>query len=563
MKYVIGGILLLIVLFIVGLIWRKRVYDEVDRLESWKMDIMNRRVTDELSKVKNLNLSGETQEKFEAWRSKWDHILTKNLPELEEDLFDAEEAADKYQLKRVNKVIQVTEGKLEAIETTIASMYEELDTLLNSEQNSREQMEAVGPELKELSKTLVENRHLYGKAVYVFERQIAELQTHFDDYESLVEQGDYLEADELAQSTRQRVNQLKQEIDKFPTLLKKAQTELPEQLHELSDGLDEMQEEGYRVSHFSFKPEIHKFDRSLKEVVARLQQADQNNADKELEEIETRVQEMYLMLEKEAVAHNYVEKQYGPMKSQLDELEYVLQLTEKEIEEIQYSYHLDDEDIETHRSLKTWYNQLKSRVFNLNEKRENSDASFVELREELEETQEQLNQLKDKQENFSEDVQALRKDEHQAKEKLVEMEQLLIDTHRKLKRSNLPGIPESLYKGMRETGEKLNEVFDCLEQQPLDMHEVSRKLEAAVQMTEEVNQSANETLDVAGLAERVIQYSNRYRSQNPLLAAKLLEAEAQFRDCHYKEALDLAAGALKEVDPQAISRLENKEQVLA
>ncbi|WP_079479409.1 septation ring formation regulator EzrA [Halobacillus salinus] len=563
MKYVVGGILLLIVLFIVGLIWRKKIYDEVDRLESWKMDIMNRRVTDELSKVKNLNLSGETQEKFEAWRGKWDQILTKDLPELEEDLFDAEEAADKYQFKRVKKVIRHTEEKLEAIEGNIASMYEELDMLLNSEQHSREQMDAIGPELKELSKTLVEDRYLYGEAVHVFERQIVELETKFDDYESLVAQGDYIEADELAQETREDVTQLKAEIEQFPELLKKSHAELPEQLRELSAGLDEMKEEGYRVSHFSFQPEIHKFERSLREIVARLQQADQSDVARELEEMETRVQEMYVLLEKEAVAHNYVDKQYEPLKAQLDELDYVLRQTEKEIEEIQHSYHLDDEDIEMYRSLKSWYNQLSGRLFNLNEKRENSNASFVELRKELEDAQEQLKELEEKQESFSENVQALRKDERAAKDKLSEMEQLLIDTHRRLKRSNLPGIPEELYKAMQDAGAKLDYVFQCLDQQPLDMHDVAEKLEEAVQLTEELNQSANETLELAERSERIIQYANRYRSQNPLLAAKLLEAESAFRECHYQEALELATEGLNEVDPQAVSRLENKERVLA
>ncbi|MCA0969802.1 septation ring formation regulator EzrA [Halobacillus litoralis] len=563
MEYVIGGILLLIVLFITGLIWRKRVYDEVDRLESWKMDIMNRRVTDELSKVKALNLSGETQEKFEGWRNRWDQILTKELPELEEDLFDAEEAADKYQFNRVKRVVAHTEGKLEAIEESIASMFEELDTLLNSEQNSREEMESLKPELKALSKELVDQRHAYGKAVHVFERRIAEWQASFDEYEHLVEQGDYLEADELAQSTSRQVKQLKEEVEQFPILYKKAQTELPEQLKELTNGLQEMKEDGYRLSHFSFKPEIHNFERSLKSMAAKLQQGDQTDVEKELTEIEARVQEIYLMLEKEAVAHNFVEKQYGPLQSQLDELDYVLELTEKEIEEIQYTYQLGDEDIETYRSLKKWYSQLKNRLYQVDEKRGDGETSFAEIREEMEEAQEHLQQLKEKQESFSENVQTLRKDELEAKEKLAEMEQKLMDTHRRLKRSNLPGIPEVVFEKMKAAGEKITIVFDYLEQQPLDMSRVGEKLEEAVQLTEELTQAANETLRTAELAERVIQYANRYKSKHPLLAAKLLEAEAEFRECRYQSALELAKEALNEVDPHAFSRLEDKEQVLA
>lgn len=52
MEYLIGFILLIIALLILGLILRRKIYDHVDRLEEWKIDIMNRNVTEELSRVK-------------------------------------------------------------------------------------------------------------------------------------------------------------------------------------------------------------------------------------------------------------------------------------------------------------------------------------------------------------------------------------------------------------------------------------------------------------------------------------------------------------------------------
>ena len=79
MDYVIGFILVIIVIIIVGLLLRKRLYDSVDYYESWKLDIMNRNVAQELSKVKELNLEGETKENFEEWKDKWDNILTNDL----------------------------------------------------------------------------------------------------------------------------------------------------------------------------------------------------------------------------------------------------------------------------------------------------------------------------------------------------------------------------------------------------------------------------------------------------------------------------------------------------
>ena len=52
MELVIGAILIILIIFVSGYIIKKKFYKEIDRLESWKIEIMNRPVIDELGKVK-------------------------------------------------------------------------------------------------------------------------------------------------------------------------------------------------------------------------------------------------------------------------------------------------------------------------------------------------------------------------------------------------------------------------------------------------------------------------------------------------------------------------------
>src|SRR5690625_5209842 len=127
MELFIGIILAIIVLIVIGLILRKRVYDQVDRLEAWKLDIMARNVAGELSKIKNLTLSGETQEKFEAWKERWDYIVGKELADIEEHLLDAEDAADKFRISKAKKVLKETEEILQSIEGSIDNILSELE----------------------------------------------------------------------------------------------------------------------------------------------------------------------------------------------------------------------------------------------------------------------------------------------------------------------------------------------------------------------------------------------------------------------------------------------------
>lgn len=143
---------------IICLILRKRVYDTVDRLEGWKMDIMDRNVASQLGRIKRLNLTGETQEKFELWKDRWESILTKELPDIEEYLFDAEEAADRYRFSKGKKTLNEAEQILESIEKDIEKLVKEVDGLLESEEISRKEIEEHQPTLKVLRKEISQNR---------------------------------------------------------------------------------------------------------------------------------------------------------------------------------------------------------------------------------------------------------------------------------------------------------------------------------------------------------------------------------------------------------------------
>src|SRR5690625_4147164 len=119
MEIIIGIILAIIALIIIGLILRKRVYDNVDRLEAWKLDIMGRNVAAQLSQIKSLNLSGETQVKFEAWKERWDYIVSKELADIEEHLLDAEDAADRFMIPKGKKILKEAEETLNSVESSI------------------------------------------------------------------------------------------------------------------------------------------------------------------------------------------------------------------------------------------------------------------------------------------------------------------------------------------------------------------------------------------------------------------------------------------------------------
>lgn len=562
MAYVIGSILVVIALIILGLILRKKVYDDVDRLEGWKMDIMNRNVTSELAKVKSLNLSGETQENFESWKERWDRILTRELPDIEEFLLDAEEAADRFRVRTAKKNLKTVNETLQVIEKEIQKMFDELDHLLASEQSSREEIEEIEPRLKELKKFLLQQRHLYGKAEIRFEVEIDELTEKIGLYYELTDNGDYFEAQEVVNEVKDKLNITEGQIKDYPVVYKKCRQEIPGQIEDLLSGIKTMKADGYRIEHYGFEKELHTLQESLLEIITKLETGDVSEIFELVIPIEERIAEMYKLLEKEAIAKSYVEKQLPGYRQLIEEVAQDFDDTKNEVKHLQETYYFEERDMELHLNLEKWMKQLHKQYEQIEKELEETEGtSHTEIRDLLETGHKELLELQESHDEFKDQVHAFRKDELEAKESVLDMRKQLYSTNRKLQKSNIPGVPGYIWGLLEETTGKADKVVEKLEKQPLDMGEVQQSLSEAQEAVQLMIEKTDVLLDQARLVEIVIQYANRYRSQYPHLAEKLYESEVMFRNYEYENALEEAVKALEEIEPGALKRLEEFSKV--
>lgn len=554
--YIIGFILLIIVIIITGLILRKQVYDTVDRLENWKMDITNRNTASQLARIKSLNLTGETQEKFETWKERWEYIVTKKLPDIEEDLFDAEEAADRYRFPKSKKTLQLAEEKLHTIEDNLKNMLGELDELLDSEKMSREEIEQIRPTIKQLRTYLAQHRFQYGESSARLENELDEMDEQLRIYDQLVEAGNYFEAKKAADDLKSQLEAFQNEMNALPDIYKKCAKHLPDELDDLMKGIQEMKNDGYQVDHLGFEKEIQDYKSRLEDGVRAIEKKGLTEAEAIISEAEERISEMYAALEKEAIAKNYVETQMPKYTNELTDLEKQFEETKGEVEELKTTYYFEDGDMEQYLSLEKTINVLKNQLKEVSKSVEDEDTSHSYIREQLEDGFKQMEELKESHQQFKNEIQHLRSDEVEAKEQVLEMKKQIQAASRKLKKSNIPGVPSYIWNLMEEAIQKNKTVLDMLDKKPLNMPAVQQALDDAQTKIDHFTQETDHTMEQAYLTEQVIQYTNRYRSQYPMLARKLMESERLFRSCEYELALEKSAETLEEIEPGALKRIE-------
>lgn len=528
----------------------------MDRLESWKVDLTNRPVLDEMSKVKQLNMTGQTEELFENWRNQWDDLVTVELPDLEELLFDAEEYIDRYRFNKAKSVQSLIEEKLIKAENQISTILSELNELVGSEEKNRVEIEQLRELYRQAKKNLLAHRHSFGEAETQLTNILDEVIMRFQEFDEKTGNGNYLAARETVLMIKNQMEQIVSDMELIPQLLIECQSILPSQIDEVREGFREMEHQGYYLEHVQAETEIMSLEQMLEELIEFIKQINTDKANEIIKEVKAGINILLDLLEKEVRAKHFVAQNEKLTKNLFETVQGENNQLKSEVTQVLESYHLTDADFDTQSQLEKELVIVHKRYSILVEKIIRNETAQTIHEKELIEIKEQLDAIHDNQQHFSTKLQDLRKDEFEAREKIKELTKNVGEMIRLVSKSNIPGLPEG-YKYLFEDGkESIENVKLQLQEKPLDISSVNQYLEIAVLTVDKLVNTTTEMLENVRLAEKVIQYGNRYRSQYPSISKALLEAENAFRNFDYQKALEQAATSIESVDPSALKKIE-------
>jgi len=556
MEVVIAFIIILFCAFGTGYYLKRKIYKEVDRLEAWKIDIMNQSIINELAKLKKLKMIGQTEELFERWRKEWDEIITSQLPEVEELLFDAEDYADKYRFRKAKATLIHIESILKETELQIEHIINEINHLISSEKDNSQEAEEAKQLFKKMKKGLIAHAHVYGKAQPRLEEELNSILEGLKQFDVETESGNYLIARDILSEQKDRLSSLQKKMEEIPKLLSKCQTIIPQQIQELRQGYLEMKEKGYPLNHIEFDHELKNMNEKLIQCKKQIEEGKTEGIKEGLEEINEMVETLYDMLEKEVYASHFVKSEIVSSGEKLNMLLEQKKETEEETMLVKQTYQLSESEIENLREIEKKLNQLKKQYEHIVSSLEQAHVAHTVLKEELEEFLNQLESTRLQHEKYREMLHTLRKDELEARDKVKELKRIMLDIKRTIQKSNVPGVPVQFLDKVDDAQNSLEKVIQKLEEIPLDMQAVQQNLDHAVMAIENLKSETEEMIEQVYLIEKVIQYGNRYRSRNKLLASKLTEAEKLFRNYEYTQSLEQAAAAIEEIEPGAIERIQ-------
>jgi septation ring formation regulator len=556
MEYIIIPIILLLILAIVGLMMRRKHTTIISQLENEKLQIQNNPINEEISKVKSLNMNGETEEMFERWRNSWDEVIDVHMTKIDSLLFDAEDQINRLRFKKATLIEREIEDYILKCEKDKDKILEELNELIGSEEKNRIEIEQLKEYYRSARKTLLAHQHSFGVALPALEQKLEVFIQKFEEFDVLTSEGNYLQAREIVISLNHESQQTFEYINDVPTILTELQVKLPGAVQELRNGQREMEEQSYYLHHLELTEALDKLEVEFATLKGELAELNLTVVKPRVAEINEEIDRFYDLLEKEVIAKNYVDQNCERLLGSITNVISSTRLVSDEATFVQQSYHLNEKDAEIPKAALKQLEALQRRYDLLAMRVSEEKSAYSSLQEELIEISEELERIHEEQGHLSNTMKKLRIDENKARTQVENLKKILQETDRLLNKANIPGIPEEMDARLDEAAEHIYIVMQSLQEVPLNMGTIHNNLNAATLCVEDVHSKAHELIENVMLIERIIQYGNRHRATNPKLNARLKEAEQAFHQYRYAKALEEAGTAVEEMEPGALKRIE-------
>ena len=548
---VLGGVVALFV-------FRNRKKQDLYPLLVMKDELERETLSDDLKKVKALEIAGKAEKLYAQWESEWYEIQSIDIEELDRDLYSAETYIDKFNFKRADEVIMNSGELIANIKDRIAGIRREIKELTEVEPRNRELYEEIVVEYKELNRELLAKRHQYGAAAEQFEVNIKEIAPQLDDFKLLTSTGKYLEAQDKINSVKELVTSLKDRMEVLPDLLKEIEKTCPAQIQSLRLKVEEMEKKGFKLTHLEISSKIESIVWQLSDAREKVKSGDIDLIENILDGIYDVIDEVSNDLKKELDYKKYIEENYREITNKLELQDKLNEALYNNIQEIKNRYQIYQKDEEM---VANYYDELSELldvkhdidVYINNQPKLN----YKDLKEKVELLGQGLEKIEEDQTNYSRYLTSLREEEGHSREKLIFINQEKEVIKRKLDNSRVPGFSDRFIVLYKDVTDSYKYAIEELKKEPINIDLLKRAVAEAEESLDIYASEVNNILTDIELIEKLIRYANRYRKDNIEFHQQLTVAEQYYREYRYNKTLEIIRNSLDKVEPGAYERIRN------
>lgn len=553
-------VILLVVVLVTILITylvRNNYYKQIDDLDRQKSEVLQKAPYDELKEVSELNITGQSYEVRKKLEDQWRNIESVKYPKLENYLFDAEQATDRYHLIDSKKNQEAAEQSIKDINGEISELQSSLTELIEREQANLEMIDEIKKRYHEVRKSLLAYSFSFGPASESFEKKLRSMEDDFKQFSNFTVSGDHEEAKEIVNRLSDEIKHTEEQMEDVPPLLEKVDTDFKEQLEDLKSGYESMTDKGFLFPNDTILNDIEQLENEKEAIYENIRLLDLEKAKEAIENLADKIDSLYDRMEFEYHAKPEAEELLELSKKALYFLQEEHRNMNATVHRIGQSYILNHEEADRVEELGEQVKEAREEYNVLDDRMKHQALPYSVAYDELHQLFNHLDHLNDQYRKIAANLENYRTQEMTYKEDLAEIEQKMYRIKRRVENERLPGLSDDYLELFFSTTDRLEHFGHELARPRIQLIDIEKWHQNVKEDIEQLEKMTNETIHQVNLVERTSQRLYRYKDSHKGILETIRYSESLFtEDYDYETALKLVREKLENVAPGDYAEVE-------
>ena len=344
-SYIIVGIILIItILVVLSKKRKKRLNEELNYLERKKNLIISAQILAELNKVESLINNDQLKERFDNWQDRFKKIKDVEVPKITDKLIHLEELFHNHNYEELKDGITDAELEITYLKTKTNFLLDEIKEITLSEERNREAIIKLKTEYREIQNKYKSNKNDYTEVSKPLELQFENVDKLFATFEMAMDQNAYAEVGKIVKSIGSSVGNLKEIIEEAPVIVMLGKSAIPNKIEDIVAIADKLTKEGYNIDYLNIDHNVRETNKKISDIFQRLNVLNIEDSVFELKTMLDYYDSLYFDFDKERTSKKLFEGYIRSILLKLTKLEKINNDIYRRLDDIKYSYDLDDSD---------------------------------------------------------------------------------------------------------------------------------------------------------------------------------------------------------------------------
>lgn len=535
---------------------QKRNASTLNQAKDHADDLKKSRLDDKIKELEEMKFSGASDDRLNELKVEYHRQMENKFPEILKQIRAAEYKNTEFKVFGAASDLKKMNSELSDFEKSLNDISKGFDELSKSNELNATHSEELREQYQVLRKQILTQSFSYGPATDKLEDELSEIAKLLDREKELTQKGDHIEASQCLDDVRIKLGLIADQVKIIEPLFHDLNEVFPGQVDEIKFVYQKLDKQQYKFAD-DIVDLIATVQREIDESNTKLGDLNFDAVNTNNEDIKQRIDDLYETLTLEIDGRRDVLKEQKPVLDYLNHAVFQHNQLDKRIQKLQENYILTEQTLNT----------FQTNFNNLNELHHQYDADvqgiadkqiiFSQVKKDFREIVKQLDEIESGEKNINDDLNQMLSSEQIARNSVDEYAKRLEIQKKMMEQLRLNGLPDDYLDYFYMVYDEINKLYDELDAKQINMEDISKQVIVTQEDLDNLVEKTQKLKYNVQLAEKLLQYSNRFTDSDQDFKDQVNKARSLFDDDYnYDEAVEVISKALESVESGSVDRIK-------